>query len=543
MLSILDFQSDITPLLGKWPAFDGLNTDFKKHNYGKLTEQETQILLTRMKNRMAKGQPFLPSDNDFTKIIVLNVIMKNGLTPKSKQKIDSVTETEELFKGIVTNTDLQRNVITSGIYICIDDISELKTKGYEVIGHEFLGDALKSVSKISSTWKYTIENWVNIALNSGPSEMVPISSNFLRNMFSAIRPTCFADINRNKFLELTSKKNVRAQWVLTDSPYYYVTISGVINGMSVPVSAECIVTKKFVTDFGNNVPIKEILYELMYTRVGKQYMIGLLYDATAVELLKVQPSFYDTTRLKWFISRQIADYPLVVISASKGSGKSTVGKIMTDLGHLVIDSDDYGRLMTIISNKKLEKLSVVDIANIIIEEMGIVVDDVNLKFTKDLSNVESMFEYIAAEFCKNNNITLDLVLKGLVPMRTFRKLGAEIHRISTKKLPLGDFFTAIGMVRAICFSHITPFTNQRTFLFVHDSSDLIFTMGTAYLSIEPVFEPLTAILSRQRDSDTLAEVMLHQYYIYADGQLAFETPVAVLVDILKDLRSVKLEKH
>lgn len=220
---------------------------------------------------------------------------------------------------------------------------------------------------------------------------------------------------------------------------------------------------------------------------------------------------------------------MILIQSDKGTGKSSLSKIITSKGHLVVDSDFYGFVLYKVAT-------------------GFDVSDPRMSFptlytefaNRGTSNIVSYIESLASDFIINYpmcNLQVELIEYCSNYLSNYNK--AKIGHITTalKKFlnvyntnlnNLMDFQTYINFIGTGASQLMTD-DSKKLFLFVHNDYETLFSLGINVIYLIPHLNSLISISQRQttRATPYPTDIFLMMFYKYFGNDIAYTmTPMA-----------------
>lgn len=193
------------------------------------------------------------------------------------------------------------------------------------------------------------------------------------------------------------------------------------------------------------------------------------------------------------------------VIANKGSGKTLIRKYLTRLGVMSLDSDDYGRVITICKTRNLT------LPEAVAHYFSMTEDD--------RDKVDSYFEIVMSRAVSLYKWSY---LEWYVPEQMFQYFQSE-YDLCHNTYKHGDYVQCVktfllgGNKIHYNIQSIVPFRPNALCVFVHALPEAIMAMGESMLiKVEPTINPMLGLQIRDQGERSDVQIALWKYYNQID---------------------------
>jgi len=252
------------------------------------------------------------------------------------------------------------------------------------------------------------------------------------------------------------------------------------------------------------------------------------------DIVSVKPWIDDYNSLRQHVNHVSRGSRILGIVANKASGKSTMIRLVDKNHHVCIDSDLYGQILTFIMfnnyHTRPDKIFTgkdnVEIRRILLENTTII--DGKLELT---GAYESLFETLANEFIRDNDVRLEPLLSGASIGSHLTKFDKDF-KSAVALFPYNSYYYNITEVATTLMKNEEKFSSlSRIIVFAHFSYELYSLLGGNIFTAQFPSDENFAITARARQANIASQVLLQRYYEQCEVRL-FNAIPALLILVL-----------
>lgn len=498
MLSILNLPEGLK-LSETWKELHTVYLNIKKNATWFPNNEMSIELSERIRNRLDRGKPFLPSASNPKQIIYIisEFTTKEIIKHRNAKMLVDLSLKFPFFKGVY-----QESSPITNFSVFITNVSPENEESYHCkLNYGPLSELLK---KIKRTSYYTQERWINIASRRA-KDLITTDLTFLLSCYAPLQPVLFQNLNVEQFITMMINKPLTEIQYLPSS--YEVEID-----LMLPSKKKAIFTG---TDHFREKVGQYFLpsdYDYIYEVILNQVFLTLSVMTERKPLItRVTPIEYDYSLTSSRIASNLNLGQCIIFVGNKASGKTTLKIRLEKLGYLVIDSDDYGKFLTLYAY--LKETNTKPLSELVGECI----------FSSNFTETISYIETLAKEFLVQIGVS---TVMGVYDLRAgmLTKFANMYSKLCADVLPISKFYDAVGVYAA----------GRKLVIFCHSSFEAYPAMGPNVYSLQPPFSESISILYRNRDDSDLVTQVFLQYFYSSISLYANETyPTKVLIDAVE----------
>lgn len=498
MLSILNLPEGLK-LSETWKELHTVYLNIKK-NAPWFPNHEMSIELSeRIKNRLDKGKPFLPSASNPKQIIyIVSEYSTREITKHRNAKmLVDLSLKFPFFKGVY-----QDSFIVTGFSVFITNVPPDNEEFY--LCKLSFGPLSELLKKIKRTSYYTQEKWINIASKRAKDLITP-ELTFLVSCYAPLQPVLFQNLNIEQFVTMMINKPLTEITYLPSS--YEIEVD-----LMLPSKKKAILTgtDHFRDKIGQYFLPSD--YDYVYEIILNQVFLTLSVMTERKPLItRVTPIEYDYSLTSSRIASNLNLGQCIIFVGNKASGKTTLKMRLEKIGYMVVDSDDYGKFLTLYIY--LKETNTKHLSELVGECI----------FADNFRETRSYIETLAKEFLSNIGVS---TVMGVYDLRAgvLTRFANMYSKVCAEVLPISKFYDAVGVYAA----------GKKLVIFCHSSFEAYPAMGPNVYSLQPPFSESISILYRNRDDSDLVTQVFLQYFYSSISLYANETyPTKVLIDAVE----------